>query len=386
METHRRGAVRFFNQKKWVFLAAAGIALCLNCAGAKHKPSESCGCGVTEDGEGSASDEALRFVENAAEFFRDDDFDQAIHNASEAIKLDTDGDIAARAYYLRALSHSRLKNYEQAVEDCNAAVKLADYYEDNELATVYTVRADAYLHRKKYEEVVRDKEMTVYDQVIQDASEAIRLAPEGPNAGMAYSIRSKAYYSKDVYDKALEDCTEAISRIKGPGLYFGRAAVHSVMKNYDQVIEDATAEIQMYPDGNVTWGAYLLRSDAHTEKGNYDLAIEDLSAAILIKPDEATLYNSRAWKYAHYMKSNFDRAVEDADKAIELQPNKGAYYDTRGWAYLGKGDYDGAERDFTKALQIDPDLKESKEGMEKVREAQAAKQRGAATKAAKSKK
>jgi uncharacterized protein (TIGR02145 family) len=113
---------------------------------------------------------------------------------------------------------------------------------------------------------------------------------------------------------------------------------------------------------------YFLRGGMHSNNGNYDLAIEDYTEAIRLNPNFAGAYNERAWIYAYHLKRDFDRAIADANQAIKISPNEATFYDTRGWAYLGKGDYNSANDDFVKALKLNPDLEESKEGLKKVRE------------------
>ena len=120
---------------------------------------------------------------------------------------------------------------------------------------------------------------------------------------------------------------------------------------------------------------YYKRGQENSKNGNYELAIEDYTEVIRLGSNNNAMaaagYNARAWIYAYYMKTNYDRALADANQALRLAPNNASYLDTRGWVYLGKGDYNNANDDFFKALQIDPNMNSSKEGLEKIREAQA---------------
>jgi len=151
--------------------------------------------------------------------------------------------------------------------------------------------------------------------------------------------------------------------------YINRAITHQNNERYDLAIEDCNEAIRLSRN---YWKAYLARGLVYNEKGDYDLAIKDFTETIrLSPPNPAPVYNARAWTYAYHMKTSYDLAIADATQAIRLTPNEANYYDTRGWAYLGKGDYNRANDDFFKALQIDPNLESSREGLIKIREVQA---------------
>jgi len=146
-------------------------------------------------------------------------------------------------------------------------------------------------------------------------------------------------------------------------------------------LASGTMESGTYSDLNAQSGTqrrlysaqdYYKRARENEEKGNYQLAIEDYTEAIrLSPPNPAPLYNGRAWTYAFHMKTNYDLALADINQALRLQPNDAYYLDTRGWVYLGMGDYDRAIDDFNAALQIDRNLQSSKDGLKKIRDAQA---------------
>jgi tetratricopeptide (TPR) repeat protein len=263
--------------------------------------------------------DVLEYLYKASSDFEEDNLDDAIKNAGEAIRLTRGvGEEAAKAFTIRAVAYVGKKDYDRAIEDFTSAIKTI------------------------------------------------------PDAKM-YLARGLMYVEKENYDPAIEDFNAAIRIELDAGMYLERAKAHLYKKEYDKAIEDVNAEIRLYSDeSDEKWEAYVVRSIAHTEKGNNAQASEDFDAALRMEEEQAKLYNTRAWIYAHFFKREFDRAIEDASQAIKLQPNEAAYYDTRGWAYLGKGDYNSAADNFSKALQLEPDLFESKEGLKKVKEAQAA--------------
>ena len=58
-------------------------------------------------------------------------------------------------------------------------------------------------------------------------------------------------------------------------------------------------------------------------------------------------------------KAEIDRAIEDYTKAIELKPNLAEAYNNLGAAYSDKGEYDRAVADYTKAIELKPNLAET---------------------------
>jgi len=69
-------------------------------------------------------------------------------------------------------------------------------------------------------------------------------------------------------------------------------------------------------------------------------------------PNKARPYNNRGTAYAG--KGQYERAILDLTRAINIDPDYAPAYNNRGTAYAGKGQYERAIVDFTEALTIDP--------------------------------
>ena len=53
-------------------------------------------------------------------------------------------------------------------------------------------------------------------------------------------------------------------------------------------------------------------------------------------------------------------------KTLELNPKYALAYGSRGLAYETKGDYDRAIADYSKAIELDPNLAPAKEGLKRL--------------------
>ena len=100
------------------------------------------------------------------DFYKRKDYDRAISEYTEAIKLDPNNDFAnASVYYYRGLAYRYKKEYDEAIRDFNRAILLNPVR-----ANAYYYRGLAYYHKEEY------------DNAIRDFNEAIFLDPSDPTA------------------------------------------------------------------------------------------------------------------------------------------------------------------------------------------------------------
>ncbi|GMO50667.1 MAG: hypothetical protein Ta2G_08340 [Termitinemataceae bacterium] len=219
------------------------------------------------------------YLERGIEFYERADYDIAIAEFTDAIKLDTNFSVAyshrGRAEWKKATSiniaSEAEQEYNKAIEDCTQAIRL-----DPNSAFAYNYRGNAYSGKKDYVKAFADYNM------------AIRL---DPNFAAAYSNRGNAYRDKKDDVKALADYNMAIKL-----------------------------------DPNFA-AAYINRGDVYRAgKIDYDKAIEDYSQAIKIDPNYARAYNNRG--NAYYNKDNYRQAILDYTQALKLNPN---YEDAKIW-------------------------------------------------------
>jgi tetratricopeptide (TPR) repeat protein len=155
-----------------------------------------------------------------------------------------------------------------------------------------------------------------YDEAIADATRAIALTPDSPNA---YAIRGSSYRLKGLNDQAIAEYTKALELKSTP-------AVRAI------IVCD--------------------RGKAYENKGMHDAAIADFSEGIAVKPDFASGYNSRAWSL--HMKGEDGKGLADIEQAITLDANNAVYIETRAEILEKPGERDKAVADYRAALKLDP--------------------------------
>jgi tetratricopeptide (TPR) repeat protein len=131
-------------------------------------------------------------------------------------------------YGNRGAAWSNKKEYDRAIADFSEAIRL-----DLTKAPYYGNRGNAWGSKKEY------------DRAIADFSEAIRL---DPTEALYYDGRGAARLGKKEYDGAIADLSEAIHLDPTEALYYGnRGAARGNKKEYDRAIADYAEAIRLDP-------------------------------------------------------------------------------------------------------------------------------------------
>jgi tetratricopeptide (TPR) repeat protein len=200
-------------------------------------------------------------------------------------------------------------------------------------------KAAAVATEKLYEE-------NKYAECINLLNRAIELKPD---YAWAYIIRGRAYVALKEYQRAIEDYTWVILKLKIAAVYSNRGVAYHALKEYQQAIEDFTRAIKLDPKIAV---AYTNRGRAYYYLEEYQQAIEDFTRAIKIDPKNATAYFNRGLAYDAL--KEYQQAIEDYSRAIELDPNYATAYFNRGLAYRALKEYQQAIEDYSQAIELDP--------------------------------
>ncbi|MCL1991790.1 MAG: tetratricopeptide repeat protein [Spirochaetes bacterium] len=156
----------------------------------------------------------------------EDEFDTAIHNYNEAIKLNPND---AQSYWLRASVYINQDDFSRAVADINMAINISP-----ERAIFYVGRGLVYKTEKNF------------DMAIADYSRAIAIDSKD---GHIFWFRGIAYMGKKEFDKAIVDFNSAIElESVNAEFYATRAAAYAEKSDFEKAIADYSLAMQLDPD------------------------------------------------------------------------------------------------------------------------------------------
>jgi tetratricopeptide (TPR) repeat protein len=201
-----------------------------------------------------------------------------------------------------------------------------------------------------------------YDLAIKDFTEAIRL---NPNLAVAYIERGVAFFfGKNDPNHAITDYNQALKLDPNSArAYAMRGIAYDKKEDFDRAISDYTQTIKLSPGAAPT---YVSRGILYADmKNDWDRAFADFNQAIKVAPEYYGGYFGRAIYYKE--KGDFDRAIADLTKTIQLNHNHYNAYFERGYIYYLKGNYDFAIADWEEVLRIIPNHLDARNNIEIAR-------------------
>jgi predicted AlkP superfamily phosphohydrolase/phosphomutase/Flp pilus assembly protein TadD len=130
---------------------------------------------------------------------------------------------------------------------------------------------------------------------------------------------------------------------------------------YLEAIEEYKKAIAMRPDFH---SAYNNLAVCYGKLKRYDEAEAALKKTIELKPDDYFAMNNLA--VMSLEQRRFDQALEYAKRTVETEPGYVNGHVTLGSALAMTGDLDGAEKEFRKALELDPESRSARTNLERL--------------------
>jgi len=159
---------------------------------------------------------AWAFSNRAVGYYLKADYDRAIADCTEAIRLDPK---FAKAFQTRGLAHLAKRDYDRAIADSTEAIRL-----DSKDAVVFKNRGAAYNGKGDS------------DRAIADLTEAIRLDPKSASA---HNNRGNAYRAKSDLNRAIADYDQAIKLApKYADAFFNRGLANLYAGSLPQALAD----------------------------------------------------------------------------------------------------------------------------------------------------
>ena len=213
-------------------------------------------------------------------------------------------DHPAWAFNSRCKAYYRKGDYDRAIADCTEAIRL-DLRRTSLVhpaaALTFTTRGWAYAAKGEY------------DRAIADFSEAVRLSPK---VAATVADRGQVYQRKGDYDHAIADYDRAI--MLDPKLrpaYIVRASAYQAKGDYDHAIADYDLAITLNPSLAL---AFQKRGFAYFQKRDYDHAIADYDEAIRLDPKLAGAYYDHG--VASVYAGSLPKALGDFKRSVEINP------------------------------------------------------------------
>lgn len=239
------------------------------------------------------------------------EYQKAIKDLNELI-YSPDPEWKKLGYTVRSRAYELIGNFEQAISDSTEDIKLEK--EPFRLGRDYLARSSIY------------KKMGNYQQAINDLNKAIELFPDG----YIYRERGRVHLEVKNHKQAIADFSKAIELSPESAYsYEDRGNAYIKLGSYQKAIDDFNIAIRIRPDGQYL---YVGRGEAYKRIGLYQKAINDYDKAIEINPRYAsTAYCGRA---EVYLKMEYQKqAIADFDRAVEIWTGSGDYSQ----AYYGRG-------------------------------------------------
>lgn len=308
---------------------------------------------------------AQRLATEGDGFLRQKNYRSAVSKYAEAISLAPQ---YSYAYYKKGFSHYYLEEYSQAASDLSKALE-GSKQGFNEI-DVYEIRWYSYYMQQNY------------DLALRDVQAALRLSPSSSyfNLALGDCYRGKNDYRSALaaYQKAAQlDSTNADvhyfiaichnqlgeylpqgfaglkaiekgTKYKGESWEFVGQALF-IGKKYEDAAQAYEKALQAKADLK---NAYGNLSDVYRMLNRFDDAIRTVQKGLRTYPDDGNYYVSLSWLYS--LADRNQEAISAGQQAIRLMPEQYMGYTNLCRAYNDTKQYALAIQTCNKALQINP--------------------------------
>jgi len=238
-----------------------------------------------------------------------------------------------RSILEKGISYYQNYEYDRAIFEFTDAIKL-----DTNLAEAYNFRGHSY-YMKYYigEYTGSASRAAARDASIQDFTKAISLDPYNAEY---YFNRAVVYRDNNFYEEAIEDLNHAISLDPYNAMYYTeRGNLYGYYDQIDRAIADYSRAIRLEPN---YVHAYYWRAMAYQQKGDYDRSIADCNQIINLYPYDynKNIFGSSGIFHPH--------SYLYGDPEVYMG---NAYY-SRGYAWKQKGNTAQANADYAMATEL----------------------------------
>lgn len=266
---------------------------------------------------------------------------QGIGDAREAIRLNRMEPMYFMPYLYGMRSLSAVENREDHAE---LAVQVAGQalasrqLGSSDRANLYYQRGNAH------------KQLEQFEAAVSDFEEAVRLESSHLGAHIAlaetHGVAGQEAKARTAYDVAVETFAS------NPLVYNNRGTFLQDHGKLSEAIQDFTRALELEPN---YYFAYTNRGAALLEMGDAEAAATDFSASLKANARQPTVYHMRS--IAKLAQGDLQGALRDQLQVLELIPQYAPAHADLGFVRFFAEDYRNAVNSFTRALELDADLR-----------------------------
>ncbi|XP_031560926.1 stress-induced-phosphoprotein 1-like [Actinia tenebrosa] len=233
------------------------------------------------------------------------------------------------------------KDFETAHQHYDKAKEL-----DPTNITFYTNNAAVFFEERKFEECLKECETAV--QVgRENKADYIQIAK-------AFARMGNTYFKQEKYEDALKYYQKSITEHRSPDIAKKCQQVEKLIKEKErEAYIDPVKAVEEKEKGNKLF-----------KKGDFPNALKCYNEAIKRNPGDAKLYSNRAATYQKL--AAFELAQKDCDECIRLDPTFVKGYTRKGGVLFALKKYIDARSAYEKALELDPNNKEARDGLNAI--------------------
>jgi len=226
---------------------------------------------------------------------------KAIENFTDAIAVDEN---YVKSYNNRGFTHLKVGDAEAAVKDFSKAIELAP-----NVVKHYLHRRDAWLAMGDQEKATADQNQAQWTQQLLLITRRMQREPKNAELFVA---RAKHFVAGERVDEAFEDLSRAEKLDQDlAAVHTCRAEIYYGREEFAAAIDSCNKALEADHD----FSALSLRGDAYMATGKLDEAIADYNAAQRFDGTVAMAY----WKRSEERKEDGDKNGADEDRKIALQ-------------------------------------------------------------------
>jgi tetratricopeptide (TPR) repeat protein len=178
----------------------------------------------------------------------------------------------------------------------------------------------------------------------------------------AHFYLAKFYYVKDDYNKALQECQQALNlNPQSIEVHWIQGRVYVQKNLFDRAEVETLTIKELTEKTNIEESKtyyYHLLGELFLHKGLYEQALENFNKAATIESLDRTFFLNASGE-AYFKVENLNMAIEKLEAALKINSNYAQSHYLLGLVYQKKGEKDKARKHFKKCIDIWKDADEN---------------------------